>query len=440
MDHRPRILIDCTHTLASGLRTGVQRVVRRVIEEGLLTNANGDRQIVPVVRRGRWLVEATEDQLSSQLAWAASTDAAFRLDITSQMPTTIERTLQRICALTGSRKLRKWLLPAPGRYGIYKWPLRNFHACNIVVPVNAIRWRRDDWLLLPDAYWSMPEIWPIARMARRCGVKVAAIVYDLIPITHRELYPAASVKSFERYVLSVASHSDLVLTISQTVAQEYRKYLSQTKPNLPKAIVKPFRLGAEFSNATGAIRNELQASFIEEEKLPNYLMVGSIEVRKNHKLALEAMEVVWKRWPDAKLTIAGAIGFRGDEFLEVARRHPKFGRQFQIWHDLNDAEIQYAYKACSAVLFPSIAEGFGLPIVEALYFGKPVIASDTAIHREVGGDLCEYFPQGAAAAMADQMLGAFKDASLQGDNADPQVADLVLPWSRATQLMLEAIE
>ena len=62
-----------------------------------------------------------------------------------------------------------------------------------------------------------------------------------------------------------------------------------------------------------------------------------------------------------------------------------------MFNDIDDEELIYCYKNAKMLVFPSIVEGFGLPIVESLHFGLHVLASDTPIHREVGGDRVEYF-------------------------------------------------
>jgi glycosyltransferase involved in cell wall biosynthesis len=68
------------------------------------------------------------------------------------------------------------------------------------------------------------------------------------------------------------------------------------------------------------------------------------------------------------------------------------GKRFHIFYDMNDAELQHAYKNCSGVILASTVEGFGLPIVESLWHGTKTFVSDIPIHREVGGNNCTFFP------------------------------------------------
>jgi alpha-1,2-rhamnosyltransferase len=136
-----------------------------------------------------------------------------------------------------------------------------------------------------------------------------------------------------------------------------------------------------------------------------YLVVGTIEPRKNHSYLLDAFELAWRRHPRIRLCLAGAIGWNCDSVVERIRRHPRFGRSLFLFDDLSDAELQYAYRHAQALIMPSIAEGFGLPIVEALHLGLPVLASDTPIHREVGRDFCRYFELSDASSLAATVEG-----------------------------------
>ena len=84
-------------------------------------------------------------------------------------------------------------------------------------------------------------------------------------------------------------------------------------------------------------------------------------------------------------------------------RHPGYGRNLFMFNDLSDGELDYCYRHAKGFLFPSKAEGYGLPIVEALSYGLPVLSSDIPIHREVGKTCCSYFDLADAACLARQI-------------------------------------
>jgi hypothetical protein len=166
--------------------------------------------------------------------------------------------------------------------------------------------------------------------------------------------------------------------------------------------MRAFTLGAKLDGtATGrAIRPELLT--LMDSALPGgvYLMVGTVTSRKGHALALDACERVWAAGGDARLVIAGKNGCAGDALVDRILQHPQRGERVFWFDDLNDAELAWCFHQAWALITASQAEGFNLPIVEALSHGCPVFASDLPVHREVGGEFATYFPAGDPAALA----------------------------------------
>jgi alpha-1,2-rhamnosyltransferase len=134
------------------------------------------------------------------------------------------------------------------------------------------------------------------------------------------------------------------------------------------------------------------------------LCVGTIEPRKNHAYVLDAFESIWKQGLPAKLCIVGRIGWKCEEFVARVLNHSLLGDSLFMFNDLTDAELHYCYQHAKMLILPSVIEGFGLPIVEALHFGLPTLASDIPIHHEVGGAYCGYFDLHRAMSLAEIVL------------------------------------
>jgi alpha-1,2-rhamnosyltransferase len=123
---------------------------------------------------------------------------------------------------------------------------------------------------------------------------------------------------------------------------------------------------------------------------PILLLVGTVEPRKNQVAAVQACRQLWQAgWP-GRLLLMGRLGWKCDAIRDELLSLPP--DQFHWVRDGSDAELHEAYRRATALVFPSWEEGFGLPIVEALSQGTPVLASDHAVHQEVGQQACEYFP------------------------------------------------
>ena len=110
-------------------------------------------------------------------------------------------------------------------------------------------------------------------------------------------------------------------------------------------------------------------------------MVGTIEPRKGHAVALTAFEKLWDEGSADELWIAGRRGWHVENLVERIKRHPQYNRKLRWVDSPNDDQLGSLYRQAAAVILASYAEGFGLPIVEAMRFGKPVIVSDLPVFR-----------------------------------------------------------
>jgi alpha-1,2-rhamnosyltransferase len=178
-----------------------------------------------------------------------------------------------------------------------------------------------------------------------------------------------------------------------------------------------------------------------EGRIPEspYLTVGAIEPRKNHGFILDAFQQLWEDPATAhvRLAIAGRPGFKSETTLRRIKSDPRYGTQLFLLSDLSDAEIAHAYQHARAVVFASIAEGFGLPIVEALRHGQNVIASDLPIHREVGGDACDFFALAAPDRLAEVI--ADHERRHHARAVTPRQGPEPTTWEDATSRLLVAI-
>lgn len=298
----------------------------------------------------------------------------------------------------------------------------------------------DDLLLMPDAYWACREVWPAVERARTAGAACVPVVHDVIPLQHPEIYGADGAAMFSRYLAAVVAHADLIVTVSETVAHDLAGVLPAFRfPRRGPGIV-PWRLGCDLRGAGGGVRSSVESLF--DGRLPGspYLVVGVIEPRKNHGFILDAFDRLWKDPATAhvRLAIAGRPGFKAEAALQRIANDPRYGTRLFLLPDLDDAEIDHAYRQARAVVFASFAEGFGLPIVEALRHGQTVIASDLPIHREVGGAACEYFPLAGpdrlAAAVTRHEQRHRSAAAPRRDGTEPAT------WAEAAARLLDTIQ
>ncbi len=387
-----RLFVDASHTIASGKNSGIERVVRNILSEcGRWCETDGLPKPQLVTHHSNRFVSVDE-----HLAKRFAKLAAIESNVYRSLPKSYARVANWVCSLTHSPRLKKWFLPQAGHLGVFKLP-HSAYSCfidrSIASEAESIEPNKNDLFILPDAYWTKRGVWQAAADARKKGATVATVIYDLIPLTHPQYVGKKRMEGFRKYLHNAIENSDLLVTISQTVEREITKYIHDCRSelkNVPNA-VRHLTLGAELKLVGGDVRPDVRAMFPAECDANPYLMVATFDPRKNHHYLLDAFDLLWKSREDLRLCLIGRVGSLCEDVVQRIRNHPAYGKQLFAFHDIKDSDLQHCYQNCRGVIFPSIVEGFGLPIVESLWFGKKTFASDTPIHREVGKTDCVYF-------------------------------------------------
>jgi glycosyltransferase involved in cell wall biosynthesis len=271
-----------------------------------------------------------------------------------------------------------------------------------------IDFRPGDVVVLADATWSVPGWKPAVESAKAEGGRVVPVIYDLLTWSHPQFFAPLFCAQFKRWLIEMIPLADACVCISHATADALRQFA--TAEGLADALppVGVFPLGTKLTPAAAEPRTAVTAIFAKADR--PFLMVGTIEPRKNHALVLDAFERFWAAGGTAPLVVIGRRGWQCEATLRRFTALAAAGRPFTHIADATDADLHYAYRHARCLIFPSVAEGFGLPIVEALAQGLPAIASDIPVHREVGGDLATFIPLGDPAHLA-RLLRSIEDGS-----------------------------
>jgi alpha-1,2-rhamnosyltransferase len=286
-----------------------------------------------------------------------------------------------------------------------------------------------DILVMLDSSWLL-NVWPHVRRAKEVGTKVVVAVYDLIPFTHPEtVHDDVRVFFKSWYDLSLY-YADAYICISETVGKAVTGWIeTEWKARGWSRTIKVghFHLGSDmaYTPVPQPIRPALIAHF--EDEAPVFAMVGTLEPRKNHSFVLDAFDILWNSGDESRLLIAGRPGWKVDFLYRRIVAHPEYAKRLLVYHDLNDTELEYVYKKSRALVFASVAEGFGLPIVEAFKEGLTVICSNIEVFQEIASGRATFFdldsPRHLAAAVRDTV------ATPRG----PQKKAKWLSWLESTQ-------
>ena len=262
--------------------------------------------------------------------------------------------------------------------GIYELPQISRRQVNINSRTRHIPGDSDTILLLDSTWVVNDQIRQWCQDALLHGRDVVHGIYDLGPITMPAMTGDGMPAVFQNWLRFAFGHSTGLICISRTVADEVYELISAIK--LPRPMkIGYFRLGSDFADVEA---ERGWATFLGGRK--TFLMVGTIEPRKAHRVALEAFEKLWREGVEANLLIIGKPGWNTKMLLEKLRLHPENDKHLFLRTGVSDGELRAAYEAAEALIMTSYLEGFGLPVAEAGHLGCPVIAADIPIFREVG--------------------------------------------------------
>ena len=258
---------------------------------------------------------------------------------------------------------------------------------------------------------------------RAAGCKIAVLIHDTIPLDHPEFCRPDTIPGFKRKISAVAQMADLVIHSSRDARSKTEVHFAKAG-RVPQGIVA--NLGVPLPHV-GA----LPVGF---DPLPPYFVtLGTIEPRKNHSLLLD----IWERLPEPRprLLILGARGWNNEA---VFARLDKLRSRPDILElpGLDDATVAALLHGARALLFPSFAEGFGLPPIEAMALGVPVISADLPVIRELLGDKAVYLNPSDSYSW----LETIKEWTQRSDPIDSRAIRVVPPqWSAHFKTVLTHI-
>ncbi|WP_158269977.1 glycosyltransferase family 4 protein [Litoreibacter ponti] len=232
---------------------------------------------------------------------------------------------------------------------------------------------------LPDALYLNTGHSNLRRITlegvRAQGLRTAILVHDTIPLDFPQFQRDGSADAFAQKLRLSVQHADLIISNSKQTKQRVKAH-AKTWGDCPPVTVAHLGLDA---------RERVE---VKAKNRPYFTAIGTIEPRKNHTLLLDIWEDMT---PDERpdLHFVGKRGWKNEAlfaWLDQLKSQP----WLHLHEDMDDPALTRHLSGAHALLFPSFAEGFGLPSLEAAQLGIPVICGDLAIHRELLGDYPVY--------------------------------------------------
>jgi glycosyltransferase involved in cell wall biosynthesis len=251
-------------------------------------------------------------------------------------------------------------------------------------PLEIVSFRPGELLLLGGETWTRHDMKQLRALREQDGVRLVFLCYDLVPVKFPQFHMPESVADFERFIEFIIREGSLVLCISESTRRDLEWFARAKQLTLHQARV--IALGHSLSPPSPDPPLDLPPRV----RPGGYVLyVSTIQVRKNHQLLYH----VWRRLAERRgddppfLVFAGIVGWLVDDLMAVIGRDPLVASRIVILSRTTDAELAWLYRNSLFTVYPSLYEGWGLPISESLAHGKICIASNTSSMPEAGQGL-----------------------------------------------------
>ena len=227
------------------------------------------------------------------------------------------------------------------------------------------------------------------------SLRYAVLVHDVLPLTNADLWPAGRRALKKGAFRSLRTARPTVFTSTEYNAAQIRRLLGV------EATVVRFGCGQlADAAADAALSGPLPP------RQPYVIAVGTLEPRKNLLALVDSFEGVTRLLPELELRLVGRGAERYEALLTERIAMSPVREQIHIHRDIDRQEALEMISRATALVFPSLAEGFGLPVIEALALGTPVVASDLPEIRSWAGDAAAYAPATDSEAWVEAIVGA----------------------------------
>ena len=235
---------------------------------------------------------------------------------------------------------------------------------------------------------------------RKSGIKSVVTIHDLIFLRHPEFYNPIDVQIYKWKFRQTIKEADYIIAISECTKRDILEYggnlVSEDKITLIYQSCSP-----RFNTSQNYKTSNLNS------KLGRYVLsVGSIEPRKNTMLALKALHHLPD---DISLVLVGRHTAYTDKLIQYARANG-LEHRLHILHGVPDTDLPALYAGAECFVYPSVYEGFGIPIIEAISCGLPVVACTGSCLEEAGGPDSLYVAPNDAIGMANAIRRSLKGA------------------------------
>ena len=346
----------------------------------------------------------------------------------------------------------RWRKPAKIAGALARMPR---YVVRVLTPVFRDLWRarlgnssRDRSMSRGDIVVSLGGPWInprysecIGELKESHGVKFVQLIHDTIPIDYPERMPYFG-EAYRRWFRQITSTTDLVVTVSQFSRSRLLSLAASQGVVLPP--VEVIRLGAGFTQDQRRPARHSSVARLPERYV---LCVSTFEVRKNHRFLIRVWQrILERRGADAvpTLVLVGRPGYLMFDFLKIRSELEAtscLDGKIVVLPNLPDGGLREVFQRCLFTVYPSLCEGWGLPVAESLVQGKFCLASNRTSLPEVGGDFVDYFdPTNEEDALAKIERALIDPAYLAAREARLRAEFQPSSWDDCANALVDKVE
>lgn len=272
---------------------------------------------------------------------------------------------------------------------------------------------------------------------KKHGAQLWFVMYDLLPQQRPDWFVDKLVVRYRKWLAILAAQADGFFCISPPVETELKHELEKLYglANGYKTEVLPMGWDLSASRPSKGLPETFDQLLQKLSPHQTALIVGTLEPRKGHIDVLRAYESLWKNGSRASLVIVGKPGWATQKLQKQLREHPENGKHLFWLENASDEALTKLYSTCQGVIVASHAEGFGLPLIEALGHQKPVLARDIPVFRLHEKHHVRYFPQ----ETIPEDLGEMIEDWLKTPHEHSNTQAIVPTWADTTEAILNRL-
>ncbi|MFA5776898.1 MAG: glycosyltransferase family 1 protein [Parcubacteria group bacterium] len=288
---------------------------------------------------------------------------------------------------------------APEKFYNYKIIKKPFPFC-----WTQTRFSFEIWKENYGALWMPMQALPFVR---RKNLKTTITIHDLAFKYFPQLFPRKDLRRLNIFTDFAIKNSDKIIAVSNSTKNDILKFYPEIKEEKIKVIYHGFETELFQGEIPEENKNKILKTYNLQPK--NYILyVGALQPRKNLEILIKAFDKIKKENQDLKLVLAGGKAWMWEGIVNKIK-NSEYEKDIIITETIPFEEVVVLYRNASVFVFPSLYEGFGIPLLEAFASGVPVISASNSSLPEVGGNAALYFNEKDSEDLSCKIRSVLKD-------------------------------